>query len=113
MATFILLLRGGDFTKYSPAEMKTVVQDYYSWSEKLRGQGKNKGGDELKPGGRLISIKNGKPTDGPFTETKEVIGGYFMIEEPSLAAAAETSKECPHLKYGGTIELRETDPHRD
>ena len=113
MATFILLLRGGDFSRYSPEEMKTIVHEYYSWGEMLRSQGKNKGGDELKSGGRLITMKNGKPLDGPFTETKEVVGGYFMIDEPNLEAAAETSKGCPHLKYGGTIELRETDPHRD
>ena len=112
MATFMLLLRGGDFTKYSPEEMQKVVEDYFKWGEKLRKQGKNKGGDELKGGGRLISMKDGRAIDGPFTETKEVVGGYFIIEEASLAAAAETSKECPHLKYGGAIELREIDPHQ-
>ena len=112
MAIFMLLLRGGDFTRYSPEEMQKIVHDYYTWGEKLRRQGKNKGGDELKSGGRLIAMKDGRTVDGPFTETKEVIGGYFIIEEPNLQTAAETSKECPHLKYGGTIELREIDPHQ-
>ena len=113
MGIFMLLLRGGDFTKYSPEEMQKIVANYYNWGEKLRREGKNRGGDELKGGGRLISMRDGRAVDGPFTETKEVIGGYFIIEETDLAAATETSKECPHLKYGGTIELREIDPHRD
>ena len=42
MATFVLLLRGGDFSKYSPEELKNFVHDYYSWGEMLRNQRKNK-----------------------------------------------------------------------
>ena len=111
MATFMLLLRGGRFEDYSPEEMQKIVEDYFSWGEKLRGQGKHRGGDELKTGGRLLSVEKGRAVDGPFTETKEVVGGYFLIEERDMAAAVETSKGCPHLKYGGAIELREINPH--
>src|SRR5688572_12192588 len=113
MATFMLLLRGGDFTKYTPEEMQKIVEDYISWGDRLRQNGKSRGGDELKEGGRLIAMKDGRAIDGPFTETKEVVGGYYLIEESDLGKATQTAKECPHLKYGGTIELREINPHMD
>ncbi len=45
--------------------------------------------------------------DGPFAETKEVIGGYFILEAKDYAEAAELSKSCPHLAFGGKIELRQ------
>ena len=113
MAIFMLLLKGGEFSGYSPEEYQKIVQDYFNWSQQLRAEGKFQGGDELKNGGRLISVKDGRTVDGPYTETKEIIGGYFIIEEPDEAAAVSTAKECPHLKYKGFIELREIDPHRE
>lgn len=111
MAKFMLLLKGGDFTRYSPEEMQKILEDYMGWGMRLRDTGKYLGGDELKDGGRVISMKEGKIIDGPFTETKEVIGGYYLFEDQDLAAATQTSKECPHLKYGGRVELREINPH--
>jgi hypothetical protein len=45
--------------------------------------------------------------DGPFTEATEVIGGYFVISAADYAEAIEISRDCPHLRYGGRIELRE------
>ena len=111
MATFILLLKGGDFSRYSPEESQKILQDYLGWAEKLRKQGKYKGGDELKADGRVVEVKDGRIVDGPFTETKEVIGGYFLIEEPNFDAAVATAKDCPHLKYKGRLEIREINPH--
>ena len=112
MATFMLLLKGGEFSGYSPEDYQKILQDYFGWSQKLRTEGKYKGGDELKAGGRVLAVKDGRIVDGPFAETKEVVGGYFIIEEPNEAAAIATAKDCPHLKYKGSIELREIDPHQ-
>ena len=63
--------------------------------------------------GRRVRLRKGQIStiDGPFSETKEVIGGFFLIEEPNLEAAMATSKDCPHLKYKGTVEVREINPH--
>ena len=87
MATFMLLLKGGDFSSYSPEDAQKILQDYMGWSQKLRTQGKYKGGDELKEGGRVVSVADGRVVDGPFTETKEVIGGFAVLEAPSLKEA--------------------------
>jgi hypothetical protein len=115
MAAFILLLHGelrkGPLQHYSADELQKIVEEYLAWAEKLRKEGKLRGGEELKDGGRTVSMMNGRAVDGPFAETKEVVGGYFLIEEETLEAASEMAKGCPHVKYGGTIEVREVNPH--
>ena len=112
MATFMLLLRGGEFTKYTPEEMKQVVGDYFQWGEKLRRLGKSKGGDELKAGGRLLSTKDGRVIDGPFVETKEVVGGYALVEAKSYEEAMALATRFMDLhrihwpKFEGECEVR-------
>jgi hypothetical protein len=81
----------------------------------LAGQGKLKGGAPLKPEeeGARVRARNRKPivSDGPFLETKEVIGGYFLIECSSQEEALEIAKQCPHALHGiGPVEVREIIP---
>jgi len=112
MAQFMLLLRGGEFPVYSPEQMQKVVEEYIAWADELRKQGRHRGGEELKEGGRVLSIRNGKAAvDGPYTETKEIIGGYYSYEAKDLDEATEIARGCPHLNFGGSIEIREINPH--
>ena len=111
MAQYMLLLRGGEFKQYSPEEMQKIVENYIAWGDRLRAEGRHRGGEQLKEGGRILSAKGAKVVDGPFTETKEVVGGYFTIAAESFEQAAAISRGCPHLTYGGTIEIREISPH--
>jgi hypothetical protein len=56
----------------------------------------------------MLSKKQGQIlTDGPFTETKEIIGGYFVIQAASMEEAMEVSRTCPHLAYEGRVQIRE------
>jgi hypothetical protein len=48
-------------------------------------------------------------TDGPYSESKEILGGFYIIEATDYAQALERSQDCPHLGYGGTIEVRQVD----
>jgi hypothetical protein len=48
-------------------------------------------------------------TDGPYSESKEVLGGYYMIEAASYDKAIEHARDCPQLEYNGTIEVRQVD----
>ena len=50
-------------------------------------------------------------TDGPYAEVKEVVGGYFLIRASSYDVAVEIARTCPHLRYGGRIEVRQVDDH--
>ena len=57
----------------------------------------------------LLNFQGGKPRaiDGPYSETKEVLGGYYTIEAANYEEAVQRSLDHPHLEYGGTIELRQ------
>ena len=60
--------------------------------------------------GRLLRSEGERVVvDGPFSETKEMVGGFFIVEADNYDAAAEVAKTCPHLELGGTIELRQVD----
>ena len=58
--------------------------------------------------GMRVRLRRGKLTtiDGPFTETKDVIGGYFMVEAPDYDAAVAVARTCPHMEFDGSIEVR-------
>ena len=111
MAEYMLLLKGGEFGGYSPEEAQKIVEKYMGWADRLREKGIHRGGNELKSGGHVISVKNGRVVDGPFTETKEAVGGYFQIVADSMEEAVEISRSCPHLEFKGDIEIREINPH--
>ncbi|MGH7600146.1 MAG: YciI family protein [bacterium] len=112
MAQFMLLLRGGEFPVHSPEEMQKVVEKYIAWADKLRQEGRHRGGEELKEGGRILSVKNGKiAVDGPYVETKEIVGGFYHFDAKDIDEATEISRACPHLGFGGSVEIREINPH--
>ncbi len=111
MAKFVLLLKGGDFTKYSPEDMQKVLEKYMNWSQQLKDKNHHLAGEELSGNGRVVSINNGKVVDGPFAETKETVGGFWMIEAENLDQAVQISRSCPHLDFNGDVEVREVIPH--
>lgn len=114
MARFILLLHESPtaFDGLSPDEIQRVIEEYTAWRVELDAQGRLAGGEKLEDGtARQLVANDGKVavTDGPYTEAKEVLGGYFIVQAEDWAEAVEVSKGCPHLKYGGRIELRRID----
>ncbi|MCO6509849.1 MAG: hypothetical protein J5I65_03580 [Aridibacter famidurans] len=117
MEGFMLLLHDrttqqGDL---SPEEIQGIIAEYVAWRDKIAEQGRLLGGEKLADDdGRHLVLDDGaiRVTDGPYTEAKEVLGGYFAIKAADYDEAVEISKDCPHLKYGGRIELRKIDNHR-
>jgi len=109
----MLLIRGDDNLERSPAEMQSIVQEYMAWAGKLRSEGRMLGGDELSDSAKIIRGTDGQLniTDGPFAETKETIGGYFLIEADDAAHAVEIAKNCPGLKRNGAVEVRQIIEH--
>ncbi len=115
MTDFLLLLHEDPsaFEELAPDEIESVIGEYVAWREELAAAGRLTGGTKLRDeGGRSLTKENGKVrvVDGPFSEANEVIGGFFMIAAADYAEAVEISRDCPHLKYGGRIELREVEP---
>jgi len=96
----------------SPEEMQKAIEKFVGWREKLVNQkilvGSHKLMDE--PGKVMRGKGQVRVTDGPYSETKEVLGGYFLIEAADYREAVDRTRDCPGLEYGGTIEVRQVDP---
>ncbi len=108
MAQFLVLMRETDhaWSKLPSAKQEELLKLYFAWVDKLKAEKAFVGGNPLGPGGRLLKTVDGLITDGPFTETKEVLTGYFVIEARDLAHATEMARGCPALVHGETVELR-------
>ncbi len=118
MAKFLLLLheQPTDFSDMSAEQIQGVIAEYTAWRQNLIERDLFLGGQKLKDeGGRHLRAPNGQlqVVDGPYSEAKEVLGGYFMIAADDYATAIQISQDCPHLKFGGRIELREIDTIHD
>ena len=105
---YLLLFRGNDWHKdLSPEEMQSIAGQWMAWFNRLTEQGKAVAGNPLKGEGRLVSGKQGRVVaDGPFAESKEAIGGYFLLHVRSLDEAVSIARECPGLAYGVKVEVR-------
>jgi hypothetical protein len=86
-----------------------MMAAYTAYSEAMRKAGVLVGGNRLRPTADATTVRSpsGKPNvpNGPFAETKEQLGGYFMIEVPDLDAALAWAKRCPGAQHGA-IEVR-------
>jgi len=77
-----------------------------AWFDELNAEGIVKAGHPLLDEGRIVSAKGGVVSDGPFAESKEAIGGYFIITAPSLEAATEIARQSPTVEFGTVVEVR-------
>lgn len=106
---FMLFVRGGDEDAgtLSAEQAQQRIQKYIEWSQKLRERGQNLGANELAAGGQVLRSRGGEiVVDGPFTETKEAIGGYYHIQAADESEAVAIASECPVLRFGGAVEVR-------
>ena len=104
---YMLLFRGAHWDKdLSPEEIQRIMGQWNTWFERLTLQGKVKSAHPLEREGKLVSGKGRTIADGPFVESKEAIGGYFLLELDDFNEALEIAKECPTLEYGVTVEVR-------
>ena len=105
---YMLLFRGNDWYKgLSPEEMQKISSQWMAWFERLTAEGKAIAGNPLEKEGKIVSGKNGRVVaDGPFAESKEAIGGYFLLRVDTLEEAVAIAKGCPGLAYGSVVEVR-------
>jgi hypothetical protein len=105
---YMLLFRSGEWDKdLSPEEIQKIMGKWNAWFERLNQQGKVVSAHPLEREGRVVSGTKGRPVaDGPFAESKEAIGGYFLLQVGDLDEAVKIAKECPAVEYGLTVEVR-------
>lgn len=108
MKDFMLIFIGGsDAMNLSPDEMQKHMQKWFAWIDKLKNKDIYVSGEALTPGGKTVKGSKAVISDGPFAESKEVVGGYFIVKAKSIEDATEIAKDCPDLPLNGVVEVRE------
>jgi hypothetical protein len=107
---YLLLSRGRWDEERSKEEIQAAIDSFYVWYDRMVAEGRFKPGQRLAIGGKLVSRSG--VTDGPFTEAKEVVGGYWFIVAASLQEAADIAAQNPCLACGLTYEVRPIERER-
>lgn len=107
MEKYMFIFIGGDPSHLSPDAQQAHMQKWFTWVEKLTKEKRYVGGEALLPGGKSISGSNKTVTDGPFAESKEVVGGFFVVEAKDYNEAVEMAKASPDFELGGSVEVRQ------
>jgi hypothetical protein len=95
--------------KATPADMEKGMADYNAFTENIKQKGNYIGGEALQPTKTATSVRvrQGKvsTTDGPYVETKEQLGGYYLIKAKDLNEAVQVASRIPGAQHG-TVEVR-------
>jgi len=90
----------------SPDQMQAVMGRWQAWIAKFMASGQmTDPGDALLPEGKIVKA-GGVVSDGPFVETKEVVGGYSIVRVKDYAEAVSIARSCPGVEFGGSVEIR-------
>ena len=108
---YLLLIYGNESAMLGAAKEASsqMMSAYTAYTEAMQKAGVMVGGNRLRPAGEATTVRapNGRKSvlNGPFAETKEQLGGYFLIEAPDLDAALSWAARCPGTAYG-SVEVR-------
>ncbi|HEV7782012.1 MAG TPA: YciI family protein [Chitinophagaceae bacterium] len=107
MEKFMYIFHGGGAAKLSPEQMQENMGKWMAWIDKLAKDGRYVSGEPLLPGGKLVKGSVSKATDGPYTEGKELVGGYFIINAADYNEAVALCEGYPDFESGGSIQVRQ------
>ena len=105
---YVLLIYGEESTGTpDPAQAEQVMNEYWAYTEAVKGVTQASEALEASSTATTVRVKDGERvvTDGPFAETREVLGGFYLIDVPDLDAALDWAARCPGAKYG-SVEVR-------
>lgn len=108
---YMILIYGkeSDWAGISPERAGEIMGAYNAYTEKLKAAGVHVSGDELREAASAKSVRGVGGTqvvDGPFVDTKEALGGYYLIDCASEAEALNWAKQAPTMLHNGGVELR-------
>jgi hypothetical protein len=86
--------------------MEAMMRSWFDYTDWLREKGWYEAGEALQVTSTATTVRQGMTTDGPFAETKEQLGGFYMIDCANLDEAIEAADRIPSIAYGGTVEVR-------
>ena len=109
MPQYMLLIYSDPETAPEPEQAQAEMPKWFAYSEELSKAGAMLGGDALQPTSAATTVRErgGQRlvTDGPFAETKEQLGGYYLIDVPDLDAALDWASKIPNIARG-SVEVR-------
>jgi len=114
---YLLLIydREADFAKMSESDLAAMLQDYGRFTQSIQQSGNHRAGKQLQPvsTASTVRVRDGKRqvTDGPFAETREQLGGFYLIEAKDLDEALTIAEQVPSARVG-SIEVRPLVPPR-
>ena len=108
---YLLLIyeREADWNAMNEKEKGTIFQEYMAFTQGIMKSGHHRAGDALQPvsTATTVRVRNGKTvtTDGPFAETREQLGGYYLVEAKDLDEATSIAARIPSARHG-SVEVR-------
>src|SRR5207247_8783616 len=104
---YMWIIRHTDLRKgVSQEELQKVTDNWMNWFKRLTEEGKAVAGNPLEREGKIVAGKDRVVSDGPFAESKEAVGGYFLLDVATMDEAVAIARECPGLPYGIRVEVR-------
>ncbi len=105
----MMIFIGADYEELglSPEQLQERMGKWFSWGDKMQEQGILKGGAALLPIGKRISGPKRVISDGPFVESKELVGGYYTVTANNADEVVKIAEDYPDYDLGGTVEIRE------
>ena len=116
MPKFMLILRSdvtADYSKFTPEDFQQILGEYEAWGRRMESEGRLELGQKLTDqGGKVIWPRGGKKSevkDGSYVESKEVVGGVYVLKADGYDHAVKLCEGHPNFRFG-SIEVRELDP---
>ncbi len=109
MKEFMMIFIGADYEELglSPEKLQEQMGKWFSWGDKMQEQGILKGGAALVAKGKRVSGADRVESDGPFVESKELVGGYYTVAAHSFEEVMKIAEDYPDYDLGGSVEIRE------
>lgn len=111
MKQYLLILRDHEmkWDRFSPEELRGIVDLFAEWNRQLREEERFAGAGKLtRDLGKTVRASGDElVVDGPFSEAKEAIAGYYCVRAAGIEEAVAAARGCPILTYGGSVEVRE------
>jgi hypothetical protein len=107
---YMFLVRGAgcDAGSLSPEQMQTQMREVYAWIDGLTRQGVMTAAQPLTREGKIVSGKNGSViSDGIAAESKEAIGGFFIVNASTMDEAVSIARTAPAFNHGARLEVRQ------